>query len=254
MKSFKLALLALCVSVAAPTAFASIEDGSGANGEMFLSVYDLAAKVSFTFDLGVHMNDFTPATEHNLNYDLSADSNWTDFLAMVDNNNIRYSIGAMNTVGNVGQSYLSTTQATLATVKTQTNTGLKGFSIANAYINAVNGLNGFTPVEVNESVVHATTGTTDQAYFGLGGEKWYGKAVFNSGAKVGQDTNFYKLTVSSTKGLEKATVDLYDGYWNLSQAGQLSYVTAAVPEAETYAMMAIGLGLVAFARRRKQAQ
>lgn len=253
MKSFKLALLALCVSVAAPIAFADIEGGQAGNGEMYLSVYDLAAKVSFTYDLGVYMNDFAPATAGNLNYDLSADSNWADFLSMVDNNNIRYSIGAMNTVGNVGQSFLSTSQAALTTVKTQTNTGLKGFGGQNVYLASVNGLNGFGPFSENESTVHATTGPNDNAYFGVGGEKWYGKAVFNSGAKVGQDTNFYKLTVSSTKGLEKATVDLYDGHWNLSQAGQLSYVTAAVPEAETYAMMAIGLGLVAFARRRKQA-
>jgi uncharacterized protein involved in outer membrane biogenesis len=87
-----------------------------------------------------------------------------------------------------------------------------------------------------------------------GGDQWNGQVSFTSTGVASGDLNFYFLSNSSSSGSGQAAVTKYAGVWSFDAAtAQLSYATAPVPEAETYAMMLAGLGLVGFmvSRRRK---
>jgi len=98
-------------------------------------------------------------------------------------------------------------------------------------------------------------------YFQNSGDNWKGATSFTSTGAVsptainGGELNFYFLTNTGTNTASQAAVTKYAGVWSFDVAtAQLSYTTAAaVPEAETYAMMLAGLGLVGFmvSRRRK---
>ena len=98
--------------------------------------------------------------------------------------------------------------------------------------------------------------------FAAGGDQWNGATSFTSTGAVsptainGGELSFYFLTNTSSNTASQAAVTKYAGVWRFDTASaQLSYATAPVPEAETYAMMLAGLGLVGFmvSRRRKPA-
>jgi hypothetical protein len=86
---------------------------------------------------------------------------------------------------------------------------------------------------------------------------------FTTVANLGQNDNFYKITKNGTKGtgiLNTTTYLQADGvtasFWNLSTTGVLSYSTASaapIPEADTSAMILMGLGLMGLIARRRRA-
>jgi hypothetical protein len=92
------------------------------------------------------------------------------------------------------------------------------------------------------------------------GDNWFSNTSFTSTGAVsptainGGKLNFYFLTNTSTNTASQAAVTKYAGQWSFDVASaQLSYVTAPVPEAETYAMLLAGLGLMgAIVRRRNK--
>lgn len=61
------------------------------------------------------------------------------------------------------------------------------------------------------------------------------------------------LTVSSSASIARVEWNETGSYAGAVYWDNLSYTAAAVPEPETYALMGLGLGLVALARRRKAA-
>lgn len=70
--------------------------------------------------------------------------------------------------------------------------------------------------------------------------------------------DFFKYTSIGTKktSLSTKTAYAFNGdadYFSLSSNGTLSYVAAPVPEADSYAMMLAGLGLVGYMVRRRKA-
>lgn len=256
MKAMQLKLVAAAASlVVSGSALASIADGSGGNGELFFNIYDSVAQVSYVKDLGIFMNDFLPgstAANGPLTFNLATDPNWLSFLPLVNSTNLRYNVAALDSTP--ANRYLSTTNDDVNTIRaTQTNGTLIGFAGVNSYINAVNGL-GSNPgsTSVNGSATEPSAGPTDSGYFGFGfAEDWRGKAKFNSMANVDTPTSFYELNKSSSSNLAKATVTPYAGQWNFTNAGLLTYTAAAVPEADTWAMMLAGVLTVgAIARRR----
>ncbi|ODU14180.1 MAG: hypothetical protein ABS91_00500 [Thiobacillus sp. SCN 64-35] len=91
--------------------------------------------------------------------------------------------------------------------------------------------------------------------YSAGGEQWNGATSFNSAGSVNGALNFYFLTNGNATAAQQASVSKYLGQWTFdATTAQLTYATAPVPEAETYAMMLAGLGLVGFmaARRRNR--
>jgi hypothetical protein len=103
-------------------------------------------------------------------------------------------------------------------------------------------------------------GDATNVYFQNHGDNWKGFTSFTSTGAVsptainGGELSFYFLTNSSSTAAQQATVEKYAGVWSFDVAtAQLSYVTAPVPEAETYAMLLAGLGLMgAIVRRRNK--
>jgi hypothetical protein len=79
-------------------------------------------------------------------------------------------------------------------------------------------------------------------------------------AGLGDSMSFYQYTSTGTKAASHATQLAFAtggdaDYFTLSNTGVLTYTAAAalVPEADTYALMLAGLGLVGFMVRRKAA-
>lgn len=137
---------------------------------------------------------------------------------------------------------------------------------------SINGNTGFNGLEkgsggFNNHVLAAGSIAGQQAVniAASGGNSWShfspGLTAFNIGSSIEQPG------AGSYTGPTNSVLDLYEfqntsatnlpgtylGYFSLSSGGLLSFTPGAVPEPSTYALMAIGLGLLFLLQRRKAA-
>lgn len=252
----KLKLIAAAAMFAiAGQASASIANGGSGNGELMLSVYDTSTLTSYTRDLGITMNDFI-ANGNTTNQFFAANSLLTSNFNL-GSSNVRWNVAALDITGSGlnGMRFLSTTNASLATVKTTTNSAATGgMKNVENYVNAVNGSID-TNTAVNSSYVN--TSANGYAYFDAGFKKdWLGNAKFDSTALVGQSLGFFYITPSNTSGLSKVAATQFAGTlgnakWTLGANGDLSYKVASVPVPAAAWLLGSGLlGLVGVARRK----
>ncbi|MHB1215791.1 MAG: PEP-CTERM sorting domain-containing protein [Thiobacillus sp.] len=248
--NFKLnALVAAALLVAAGSANAAIDPGLNGNGEIFFAVYDSVAQKSFTFDSGVYMADFV-GTGVNYNFDFSGDANWSTFTAGTDAANWLWMVGASGATGTIGAKVFTTDNAASVSIPKAgpTNMAANGKNFTNAQIASLDYAADISSVKY----------VGDAGYFGdstMTGN-WGTKFTPDASATVGTALNFFSITgaggLGNVSGVKFGTAAT--DVWTLNAtAGVLNYgVAAAVPEADTYAMMLAGLGLVGFmARRRK---
>lgn len=266
------ALLALTLAVAGPAA-ASLSGGGtssvgGAsyrgNGELFLSVFDDAAKVSYTLDLGITLNEFRAATEGvDAGYQRFfpvADANWGSFLSQVSTSNLRWVVmgfdlfGAANVQGNqrlfttlrqgdesvlidlpllvpgapTGRSTLTNGPFTFAISAVQSGTFFSSINSTGTHP----GPGGVLDYSVNGSSVNLDT-DSGNAYFGTPGgltRNLNDKAQFDVSNAVGASSWFYYLTHSTpppgtpNPDAETIVVDEFD---NLTRDGYWGFT--AVP-------------------------
>ena len=259
------------------------------SGDMFASVVSAKNTATFTVDLGLTLNQFVSAVAPTAKgvklvwdmdagtfSDLSSTATgltglvqpinygtvYTTFAtaAVVGSTDLKFDIKAMDgTPGLLAATgtnrYLSTS---LADSITATNSQVFAMDNEDSYV-----------VAANSDATNSTQGTSfgiaganmfdagdgANVYFESTGDQWNGASTFSSVGNVGDLLNFYSLFNSSKTGSAQATVTQYSGVWSFDTAtAQLSYTTAPVPEAETYAMMLAGLGLVGFmvSRRRNR--
>jgi hypothetical protein len=234
------------------------------NNEIFLVANDTTAGVTKTFIAALGQAGTTQAFSgtSNLLVDYSADANWTSFIA--GTSNVTYQVlglfqSDLTRVGslNAGDKLLVSSLATPGKLTNNQLTTLVGAGVTSSA-----SFGGF------EALNAAVTGTSTGLVVGAGanGIGAVSNNVFNqylnvnTQATLGQSLNFYSVTRSAnTSGLTAQVVNQYMGEnpttvadtWKLSATGQLTYATAAVPEADSWAMAMLGLGLMGFVARRR---
>jgi len=279
---FKLTALAGAVALAlgAGQASASIIPADTGDSEMVLSVWDAARNTSYTLDLGFFQSTLTPAgvslqsgTISNsgaLVMSFAADALLTQFLADSSANG---SLGSVlwNVVGGDAtglsldnRKILSTAQSSVTEAQIElTSSNVMGnmLSTFNTYVSQVNsGTVGTHGTQANGSNIEVDGDGlgNDFAYAGGGGwgTAFGGNGNFNNAGGLDQGLNFWWLSngssafakISATQFLGNAAPAI----WTLASNGTLTF--AAVPEAETWALLGLGLlGAGAVARRRSRA-
>ncbi len=265
---------AMAIVIGAP-AFAAIAPGSTGNGELFLVVQDATNKVSFSYDLGVTMNDFQAVGDtlgYKKSWNVASDANWTNFASVASSLStatwavLAFDSTGSNTAGN--QRVLTTIRAGQEAVAGNwvNNNFSLGIGLAQAgeFFDSVNSTGTHKPnadTSVNGSSVNFESEGNGQAYFGKVGSltpTFNGTATFSSTNLIGASSSFAYITRSGTSGIGKVLVNAFDNAYGVAtmtfdgNALQFQAQAMPVPEASTYALMLAGLAAVgAMVRRRR---
>jgi hypothetical protein len=284
--NFKLKVLAVtAIMAAAAPAFAAIDGADSGNGELLLNLRyyggDSATTggddISGLFDLGFQMDDMIAANGQagfTRSWDLTGGAygaSWsqlTSFVTAANLGQIEFNVIALDSTDSNakgGSRYLTT--GNVDSWPTQQNANVKGFVNMQQYLDANNSRGTHATAENGASVATATdpSNTFFGAINGTGqGDTWLQKTTVDTTQALGTEQNFWFLTTSSTSTLAQATktpfgVDLNDdgiigaGEYtrvSLSDAGVLT-ITSPVPEADTWAMLLAGLGMLSMMIRRR---
>jgi len=279
---FKLSALAGAVALALSAGQAQAQiipaDFNG-DSEMVFSVWDSVRNTGYTRDLGFFQSTLTPAgvssqtgtilNSGGLAMSFSADDLLTQFLA---DSSAAGSLGSVlwNLAGADGTGSTANSRTLLVTAlptvdqaqiqqlsTTQLNNLISTFD---GYVSQVNsGTTGTQQTQDNGSNIEVLGDGlgNDQAYAGGGnwGPSFGSLANFVNAGGLDQGLNFWSLSNPSTVGYKKISATPFlglgsnPGIWTLASNGTLTF--AAVPEAETWALLGLGLlGAGAVARRR----
>lgn len=267
--NFKLnTLVAAALLVAAGSANAAIDNGNTTNGtgSLFLVVTDTTAGYSFVGDLGVGMDSFLGASNVSNSWSLGNFSAWSAFTTAIggDLTNAKYSVYALDNVG----------ATTTVEAKRLLTTVAVGDDVAGNYTTANNKVGGAVGTAVNTTFLvtgvqtdsnnlmndHDTvadgssyTNTSKPLAYAeaaLNGDSLKANMPFVTTVAAADSADFWLLGNSSSATLAQANTYMQAGQFSLSGTA-LNYTVAAVPEADTYAMMLAGLGLVGFMARRR---
>jgi hypothetical protein len=287
---FALKLIAIAaLAASSATSFAAIQDATSGNGELVANFRLYSADgdnnnggndISALFDLGISMDSFLSVANvagYTRTWDLTA-SNFGNAWSVLTNFDsarnaaIEYNVIALdntnqNTAG--GARYLTT--ANTPAFASLTNQNILNFTNTNSLLVA-NQNRGTHGTQANGAST-ATSSDAQSTYFGKingtlsDGDNWAGQTTVKTTRALNVEQYFHLLTNSSTTATAQTTktafgVDLNgDGILSTAELSKWSVngsnltftaVAAPVPEAETYAMLLAGLGLMgAIVRRRK---
>jgi len=288
----KLKMIALAAALVASTSsIAAIAPGGTGNGELFLAVFDSSAKVSYTLDLGVRMDDFfvdgQALAGYNRDWGVALpDGNFSSFLSQTTAANLRWVVMAVDTFGPTsagGQRLFTTVRdgTADAVVASPTNSQFSngvgaaqtGTFIDNVNATGTHSIRGDTPslsdYAVNGSSVNAEADPT-RTYFaeaGAPGNNFSNQFLaLRTDNAVGTSASFWYLTRSNTSGSFAVLTDRFNAVaedGSITQNGaftltadangyNLNYNLQPVPEASTYAMLLAGLGAVGMVARRRR--
>ncbi|MBW8328612.1 MAG: PEP-CTERM sorting domain-containing protein [Thiobacillus sp.] len=250
----KFKLIALAAMLAAGSANAAIDAGANGNGELFFSIWD--GNSSYSRDLNVTIDAFqtTLAVGGAIDLSWTADANFTSFLAGVtDTSALKWNVVAND---NYGDRRLLTTYTLPEKSPTKANDVIRSATLSvQSYV-----------VNVNSALAGADSVAVTSA-----SAAWAGKSSFKD--TVGGFLNFSNAGTlannSYANGLGFMRIDAKSGgilnsFYNeyldgtavnvyLDASNALHIAAAPVPEADTYALMLAGLGLVGFMARRRLA-
>ena len=288
--NFKLKVFAAAAIMAATApAVAAIDGADSGNGELLLNLRYYGGDspttggddISGLFDLGFKMDDMLAANGQggfSKSWDLTTGAygaSWsqlTSFVTAANMGQIQFNVIALDTTdlnAKGGSRYLTTGH--VDSWPSQANSNVKGFVNMQGYLDANNSRGTHATAENGASVATPTdpSNTFFGAINGAGqGDTWLAKTTVDTTQVLGTEQNFWFLTTSSTSSLGQATktpfgVDLnHDGIIgageytkvSLSEAGVLTITSPSVspiPEADTWAMLLAGLGMLSMMVRRR---
>lgn len=286
--NFKLKALALATVTASAPALAAIEGGPTGNGELLLNVRYYGGTsataggddISGIFDLGIRMNDFIAlngqggiSKNWNLTQGAYADA-WNTVTSFVTShggtlNDIYFNVIALDSLNFNQPTYLTTFAGDV--FPGLQNTNLRQFQGMQTYVDANAGRG--TIGTAADGAATATPTDPTNSFFGAingfgQGDTWLQKTTANTTQPLGTEQNFWILNTSSLSNFGQVVktpfgVDLnHDGSiagnefskFTLNPDGSLNFaspVVSAIPEADTWAMLLAGLGVLgAMVRRR----
>ena len=268
---FQLKALAVALAlVAAVPAQAETTSAVSGNSSLILAVYDKTANISAMFDLGKSYSDFNIAGASFANsgidnpgtlltWNLAAgdySTAWSTYFATATLANSVFAVTAQDNTGSgAGNRGIISTYKSLATNPVTSQLGTISTNFDSYQLG--NGLGSNVTYE-NHSVV-ANGGSVSSIgssyapnYFG--NDKNFGLGPIAVGA-VGSDLGVFQY-ISGATGTTRVSPLIFanEAKFNLGANGNLVYsAVAVVPEANTWAMMLLGLGFMGFVARRKQA-
>lgn len=267
------ALVAALAVIASVPAQAAMDHNTTANGgSLILTVFDSVAKVTAAFDLGKNYTDFSvigqfadsnvDAMGTSFSWNLAAGdyaTAWSTFLPLVNPSNLQWAVlssdnigsgaGARGMIGTLNQATVTplTASALVAQVGTHQNftTGATQAAVYENHTTVANGAN------------VSNTGITSNfvGFFQGGRANAAGSVVVGA---IDTSMAVYQQ-VSTNSGFTTGTSAIFgnNAAFRLTSNGALTYSTdplvTPVPEADSWAMMLLGLGFMGFAARRKQA-
>lgn len=277
----KLTALAGAAALALTSGYASAQliPMSTGNSELWFTVWDPVRQASYTRDLGVLQNTLTTAgtstqtgviqNTGGLSMQFTAEALMTQFLAdsAANLNQLRWNVaggdGTGLAAGNrriIVTATESVTQTQIQLLATQQMNNM--IAAANSYVNAVNSNTlGTHQTQTNGSHIEVVgDGLGNDASY-AGGAFWgpaFGSnANFVNAGFLGDSLNFWWMS-NGPNALSFVTATQFQGLggnaatWTLASDGTLTF--AAVPEAETWALLGLGLlGVGALTRRRGRA-
>lgn len=274
------AMAAAVVLAAAVPAQAAIDLGTTGNGSLMLTVFDRAANVSLLVDLGKNYSDFSKIGTSFANSNVDAEGTffswdvtsgdyaqaWSTFTGLTNSANWQFAVMANDNAGNGAgaRGIISTlNQPTVTAITTNPlgaqNSFFDSYIAENTANNAVifqNHGSELFPTGVANGASVANTGLAYMGtYYNAGKPNAAGSVVVGN---VGQSLAVYQnVSGSSAFGATASTIFANNAAFTFTANGLLTYTTndpvVVVPEADTWAMMLLGLGFMGFAARRKQA-
>jgi PEP-CTERM motif len=258
------ALAAAAILAASIPAQAALDTATSGNSSFVLTVLDKVANVQASFDLGKNYLDFNQvasagalgaSASTSFSWNLAANPDyapaWTSFLAAATLPNIQYAITAADNTGGAGpgsRGYITTLAAVGAAPLV--NSGM------------ISAMANFDTYVINENIGHvaangslfSNTAATASTVYGnnrVGGSSNGPTTVGVLGSNLG----LIQVVYGGTTAFANTTTTVFgnSSFFNLASNGTLVYSVAAVPEADTWAMMMLGLGFMGFVARRKQA-
>lgn len=251
------AIAAMAVSGAANAAMTNAGTG---DSSLILTLLDNTNNISATFDLGQSYSTFPAAGSQTWNVaagDYAAA--WSSFSSVAALTGSKWAVYAGDNLGNgAGSRGMITTYAS-GTGMTQSGLGT-GMTNFDGYINANNPL-GTQPTAANgasSAISGAAFAESAMAYGTTSKINNQGGVIVMKG--FDQSMDVVKLAFVGTNNLAQVSfTTLGNTYgnstFNMASNGVLSYTVAAapVPEADTWTMLLVGLGLMGFIARRRTA-
>lgn len=261
------AIAAAAILAAALPAQAAMDTPTTGNSSFVLTVLDKVANVSASFDLGKNYLDFNQVSTAgavstvanqgtSFSWDLASNvdysSAWSSFLGVATLPNIEYAITAADNTGSPGPG----SRGYITTLKTP------GLSLSNSGM--ITGMGNFETYIVGQNFLGHTA--ANGSYYSDTANA--ASVLYNSNrvggssngpltlGTIGSSLGVIQITYGGTTAFAPtlATVFGNGAQFTLASNGALTYTTlAAVPEADTWAMMLLGLGFMGFVARRKQA-
>lgn len=254
MKAKFKAVVAAAALTVSGAASAGIDNGWEGNGELFLSVWDEVTGLSYTRDLGIHVDDFSAAPGGLI----AADTYLQNFISAAGANPLKWNVGGVSnfdaTFSNVDSYGVYITGADgFAPVQ-----GTTSLQVQNAILNgrnfadSLNSLTGFTDSVVNETHTVDVAVQGDSRYAGgtLWGNSMGGQLPFNTTSLLGQTLAFYHINFDWMGDFSNIAQE-FTGNWELRANGDLEFSPVPLPPA-FWLLASAMIGLVGVARRRKE--